>query len=234
MPRPASSTPTTCSTRRCQPWGRGYHDMLVDQRSSRRPACGRAACSRVPGRQAGACSMGCLRAIRSSSFREKLGALERPGASFVGAARVLRRACPRPADRGGPIGCLMVNSAIELAAAFHPEVSDVVVTGHMARPSERNAARAAHRLRARRGAGHADPDARAKPVATGDGLMVVGKIALARRCCARCRRRLQRPQQRPPRPEGGAAARGARATRCRATPRGAVIGRAAPPALRGL
>jgi TetR/AcrR family transcriptional repressor of nem operon len=74
--------------------------------------------------------------------------------------------------REGRAGCLMVNSAVELADAD----SDVAraVTAHMRR-LERNATRAL------RNAGTPDPEARAKLlVATAFGLMVVGKTGASR------------------------------------------------------
>jgi TetR/AcrR family transcriptional repressor of nem operon len=74
----------------------------------------------------------------------------------------------------GRMGCLMVNSTIELAA----EDSEVgqIVRGHMAR-LERNAARALRNAK-RRGEVAADVDCAGKAkqlMATGMGLMVVGK-----------------------------------------------------------
>jgi TetR/AcrR family transcriptional repressor of nem operon len=77
------------------------------------------------------------------------------------------------------MGCLMVNSAIELAA----EDSQVsrVVRGHMAR-LERNVRRALENARRRGEVGaHVDPAARATLLmATGMGLMVVGKTGPGR------------------------------------------------------
>jgi TetR/AcrR family transcriptional regulator, transcriptional repressor for nem operon len=105
---------------------------------------------------------------------EKLGALERPGAGvaelrayFDGLVRDLTTA-------EGRMGCLMVNSAMELAA----EDSEVgaVVRDHMSR-LQRNAERAL-RTAKRRGeiSKRIDPRAKATQLmATGMGLMVVGK-----------------------------------------------------------
>jgi len=76
--------------------------------------------------------------------------------------------------REGQMGCLMVNSAVELAAE-DSEVGEVV-RGHMAR-LERNAERALRNAK-RRGAISAGVNPRAKAIqlmATGMGLMVVGK-----------------------------------------------------------
>jgi TetR/AcrR family transcriptional repressor of nem operon len=105
---------------------------------------------------------------------EKLGALERPGAGlrelrayFDGLVRDLT-------TPEGRVGCLMVNSAVELAA----DDSEVgaLVRGHMAH-LERNAERALRNAK-RRGEIGAGVNPRAKAtqlMATGMGLMVVGK-----------------------------------------------------------
>ena len=105
---------------------------------------------------------------------EKLGALERPGASlsevrayFDGLVRDLM-------SPEGRAGCLMVNSTVELAAEDTAVAK--VVRNHMAR-LERNAARALRNAK-RRGEipRHIDPGAKATQLmATGMGLMVVGK-----------------------------------------------------------
>jgi TetR/AcrR family transcriptional repressor of nem operon len=105
---------------------------------------------------------------------QKMGALESPGAGLAelrGYFDGLIEDLLRPEGR---MGCLMVNSTMELAAAD----SDVgrLVRGHMAR-LERNAERS---LRAAQQLGeipeHVDPAAKATQLmATGMGLMVVGK-----------------------------------------------------------
>jgi TetR/AcrR family transcriptional repressor of nem operon len=105
---------------------------------------------------------------------QKMGALESPGAGLAelrGYFDGLIEDLLRPEGR---MGCLMVNSTMELAAAD----SDVgrLVRGHMAR-LERNAERS---LRAAQQRGeipeHVDPAAKATQLmATGMGLMVVGK-----------------------------------------------------------
>ena len=105
---------------------------------------------------------------------EKLGALERPGAGlpelrayFDGLVRDLT-------TPEGRAGCLMVNSAVELAAE-DSEVGELV-RGHMAR-LERNAERALRNAK-RRGEIPARVNPRAKAtqlMATGMGMMVVGK-----------------------------------------------------------
>ena len=105
---------------------------------------------------------------------EKLGALERPGASLAEVRAYFDGLVSDLLSPEGRMGCLMVNSTVELAA----EDSEVaaVVRGHMAR-LERNATRA---LRTAKGRGeipaHIDPAAKATQLmATGMGLMVVGK-----------------------------------------------------------
>jgi TetR/AcrR family transcriptional repressor of nem operon len=110
---------------------------------------------------------------------EKLGALERAGAGvaelrayFDGLVRDLT--IPE-----GRIGCLMVNSTMELAAE-DSEVG-VLVRNHMSR-LQRNAERALRNAK-RRGEIPKRIDSRAKAtqlMATGMGLMVVGKTAPGR------------------------------------------------------
>jgi TetR/AcrR family transcriptional repressor of nem operon len=105
---------------------------------------------------------------------EKLGALERPGASVAEVRAYFDGLVSDLMTPEGRMGCLMVNSAVELAAQ-DSEVAQIV-RGHMDR-LERNAARAL-RTAKRRG----EIPARIKPaqkatqlMATGMGLMVVGK-----------------------------------------------------------
>lgn len=105
---------------------------------------------------------------------EKMGALERPGAGL----RELRAYADGLVDdlttRDRRMGCLMVNSTMELAAE-DSEVGEVV-RAHMAR-LERNAARGLRNAK-RRGEvpGHVDPGVKATQLmATGMGLIVVGK-----------------------------------------------------------
>src|SRR5438105_2536636 len=105
---------------------------------------------------------------------EKLGALERPGASLAAVRAYFDGLVSDLMSPEGRMGCLMVNSTVELAA----EDSEVakVVRGHMAR-LERNAMRAL-RTAKRRGEipAHIDPAAKATQLmATGMGVMVVGK-----------------------------------------------------------
>ena len=105
---------------------------------------------------------------------EKMGALESAGAGLAQLRGYFDGLVKDLTTREGRIGCLMVNSTMELAA----EDSEVgaIVRNHMAR-LERNAARALRNAK-RRGeiSGHIDPPAKAAQLmATGMGLMVVGK-----------------------------------------------------------
>lgn len=105
---------------------------------------------------------------------EKLGALERPGASLAEVRAYFDGLVRDLMSPEGRMGCLMVNTTVELAA----EDSEVagLTRAHMAR-LEANAERA---LRTARDRGQIratiDPAAKATQLmATGMGLMVVGK-----------------------------------------------------------
>jgi len=105
---------------------------------------------------------------------EKMGALESAGAGVAELRAYFDGLVDDLTTPEGRMGCLMVNSTMELAA----EDSEVgaVVRGHMAR-LERNAERALRNAR-RRGEVPDSVDPRAKAtqlMATGMGLMVVGK-----------------------------------------------------------
>jgi TetR/AcrR family transcriptional repressor of nem operon len=105
---------------------------------------------------------------------EKLGALERPGAGLTELRAYFDGLVEDLCRPEGRMGCLMVNSAMELAAV-DSEVGELV-RGHMER-LERNAERALRNAR-RRGEipRHVSPRAKATQLmATGMGLMVVGK-----------------------------------------------------------
>jgi TetR/AcrR family transcriptional regulator, transcriptional repressor for nem operon len=105
---------------------------------------------------------------------EKMGALERAGAGLAELRAYFDGLVDDLTTPEGRMGCLMVNSTMELAAA-DSEVGEVV-RGHMGR-LERNAERALRNAR-RRGEVPARVDPRAKAtqlMATGMGLMVVGK-----------------------------------------------------------
>jgi TetR/AcrR family transcriptional regulator, transcriptional repressor for nem operon len=105
---------------------------------------------------------------------EKMGALERPGASLPELRAYFDGLVSELQSPSGRMGCLMVNSTVELAA----EDSEVakVVRGHMTR-LERNARRALQNAKNRGEiARHVKPAAKAAQLmATGMGLMVVGK-----------------------------------------------------------
>jgi len=105
---------------------------------------------------------------------EKLGALERSGAGLAELRAYFDGLVLDLATREPQMGCLIVNSAVELAAE-DAEVADVV-RGHMAR-LERNAERALRNAK-RRGEISSAISPRAKAtqlMATAMGLMVVGK-----------------------------------------------------------
>jgi TetR/AcrR family transcriptional repressor of nem operon len=105
---------------------------------------------------------------------EKLGALERPGAGLPELRSYFDGLVDDLTSAEGRIGCLMVNSTIELAAV-DSEVGEVV-RAHMSR-LERNAERALRNAK-RRGEVPAQVNPRTKAtqlMATGMGLMVVGK-----------------------------------------------------------
>jgi TetR/AcrR family transcriptional repressor of nem operon len=160
-------------------WERGYRDTSVDdlvQATGVRPG---SLYNAFPGGKRGL-FLETLHRYSELVVPEKLGALERPGAGlpelrayFDGLVRDL-------ATPEGRIGCLMVNSAVELAAE-DSEVGELV-RGHMAR-LERNAERALRNAK-RRGEIPAQVKPRAKAIqlmATGMGLMVVGKTNPGRR-----------------------------------------------------
>ena len=105
---------------------------------------------------------------------EKLGALERPGAGLAELRAYFDGLVDDLTLREGRIGCLMVNSTVELAAV-DSEVGEMA-REHMRR-LERNAQRALRNAK-RRGEVPVGVDPRAKAtqlMATGMGLMVVGK-----------------------------------------------------------
>jgi TetR/AcrR family transcriptional repressor of nem operon len=111
---------------------------------------------------------------------EKMGALEHAGAGLAELRAYFDGLVSDLTSPEGRMGCLMVNSTMELAA----EDSEVgaVVRNHMAR-LERNAARALRNAKRRGEVGElVDPRAKATQLmATGMGLMVVGKTDPGRR-----------------------------------------------------
>jgi TetR/AcrR family transcriptional repressor of nem operon len=118
--------------------------------------------------------LGSLERYATLVVPEKLGALERPGASIGEVRAYFDGLVTDLLSPEGRIGCLMVNTTMELAAE-DSEIANVV-RGHMDR-LERNAARALRNAK-RRGEvpAHIDPKAKATQLmATAMGLMVVGK-----------------------------------------------------------
>ena len=154
-------------------WQRGYHDTSVDdlvEATGVRP--GSLYNTFRGGKRE--LFLGSLDRYSKLVVPEKLGALERPGASLAEVRGYFDGLISDLMSPEGRMGCLMVNSTVELAA----EDSEVakVVRDHMAR-LERNATRAL-RTAKRRGEipAHIDPAAKATQLmATGMGLMVVGK-----------------------------------------------------------
>ena len=105
---------------------------------------------------------------------QKLGALERPGASLMEVRAYFDGLVSDLMSPEGRVGCLMVNTTVELAAEDSEVAS--LTRAHMAR-LERSAERALRTARARGEIPAAiDPAAKATQLmATGMGLMVVGK-----------------------------------------------------------
>jgi TetR/AcrR family transcriptional repressor of nem operon len=159
-------------------WAKGYRDTSVDDLV--------AATGVRPGSLYGAFEGGkrqifieALRLYSSLVVPEKLGALERPGASIAEVRAYFDGLVRDLLSPEGRIGCLMVNTTVELAAE-DSEVSRLT-RDHMAR-LERNAERA---LRTAQDHGDIpagiDPAAKATQLmATGMGLMVVGKTSPGR------------------------------------------------------
>ena len=154
-------------------WARGYRETSVDDLV--------AASGVRPGSLYGVFHGGKRELFMSALERystlvvpEKMGALERPGASVGEVRAYFDGLIEDLMGAEGRSGCLMVNSAMELAAE-DSEVSRVV-RGHMAR-LERNAEQALRNAKDRREVpSHVDPAAKATQLmATAMGLMVVGK-----------------------------------------------------------
>ena len=154
-------------------WERGYRDTSVDdlvEATGVRPG---SLYNAFPGGKRGL-FLKSLERYSKLVVPEKLGALERPGAGLAELRAYFDGLVLDLTTREGQMGCLMVNSAVELAAE-DSEVGEVV-RGHMAR-LERNAERALRNAK-RRGEISAGVNPRAKAIqlmATGMGLMVVGK-----------------------------------------------------------
>ena len=174
MPRPRQFDPEDVLDRSMhQFWSHGYHETSVDDLVD---ATGVRPGSLYNAFRGGKRELflGSLERYSKLVVPEKLGDLERPGASVAEVRAYFDGLVSDLLSPEGRAGCLMVNTAMELAAE-DSEVSHVV-RGHMAR-LERNATRALRNAK-RRGEvpGHIDPAAKATQLmATAMGLMVVGK-----------------------------------------------------------
>jgi TetR/AcrR family transcriptional repressor of nem operon len=154
-------------------WARGYRQTSVDDLVEATGVLPGSLYGAFPGGKH-ALFMGSLDRYSQLVVPEKLGALERPGASLAEIHAYFDGLVSDLMSPEGRMGCLMVNSTMELAAE-DTEVSRAV-RGHMAR-LERTVTRALRNAK-RRGEipRHVDPAKRATLLmATGMGLMVVGK-----------------------------------------------------------
>jgi TetR/AcrR family transcriptional regulator, transcriptional repressor for nem operon len=154
-------------------WERGYHETSVDDLVNVTGVRPGSLYNAFPGGKHGL-FLETLDRYAKLVVPEKLGALERKDAGLAELRAYFDGLVDDLTRPEGRIGCLMVNSTIELAAV-DSEVGEVV-RDHMSR-LERNAERALRNAR-RRGEIPARVSARAKAtqlMATGMGLMVVGK-----------------------------------------------------------
>jgi TetR/AcrR family transcriptional repressor of nem operon len=154
-------------------WEHGYRETSVDDLVSATGVRPGSLYHAFPGGKRGL-FLEALERYSNLVVPEKLGALERPGASLAELRAYFDGLVDDLTLPEGRIGCLMVNSAVELAAV-DSEVGERV-RDHMRR-LERNARRALRNAK-RRGEVPARVDQRAKAtqlMATGMGLMVVGK-----------------------------------------------------------
>jgi TetR/AcrR family transcriptional repressor of nem operon len=154
-------------------WGRGYRETSVDDLVEATGVQPGSLYNAFPGGKRGLF----LKALDRYSklvVPEKMGALEAPGAGLTELRAYFDGLVDDLSTPEGRVGCLMVNSTMELATA-DSEIGEIV-RDHMRR-LERNAEQALRNAQ-RRGelAGHLDPAAKATQLmATGMGLMVVGK-----------------------------------------------------------
>ena len=154
-------------------WERGYRDTSVDDLVKATGVRPGSLYNAFPGGKR-KLFLDALARYSALVVPEKMGALERPGAGVADLRAYFDGLVRDLTTQEGRIGCLMVNSTIELAAA-DSEVG-AVVRNHMSR-LERNAQRALRNSK-RRGeiSKRVDPRAKATQLmATGMGLMVVGK-----------------------------------------------------------
>jgi TetR/AcrR family transcriptional repressor of nem operon len=154
-------------------WERGYRDTSVDNLVAVTGVRPGSLYNAFPGGKHGL-FLEALERYSKLVVPEKMGALEKAGAGLAELRAYFDGLIEDLTTREGQMGCLMVNSAMELAAV-DSEVG-AHVRGHMAR-LERNAERALRNAK-RRGEIPKDVDPGAKAtqlMATGMGLMVVGK-----------------------------------------------------------
>ena len=154
-------------------WAHGYRDTSVDDLvrvTGVRPG---SLYNAFPGGKRGL-FLETLHRYSNLVVPEKLGALDRPGAGLPELRAYFDGLVKDLSTPEGRIGCLMVNSAVELAAE-DSEVGELV-RGHMSR-LERNAERALRNAKRRREIpASVNPRVKATQLmATGMGLMVVGK-----------------------------------------------------------
>ena len=174
MPRPREFEPEqVLDTAMREFWARGYRATSVDDLVRATGVKPGSLYSAFPGGKH-ALLMGSLNRYSKLVIPEKLGDLSEPGASLAEVRAYFDGLVSDLLSPEGRQGCLLVNSAIENAAA-DPEVA-AVVRGHHARLE--NCFTAALRTARQRGEipAAADPVARAKGlVAASQGLMVIGK-----------------------------------------------------------
>jgi len=174
MPRPREFEPDeVLDSAMRQFWERGYRATSVDDLVRATGVKPGSLYSAFPGGKH-ALLMGSLERYSKLVVPQKLGELEDPGASVAQVRAYFDGLVRDLLSPEGRQGCLLVNSAIENAAA-DPEVA-AVVRGHLARLER--CFTAALRTAIRRGEvpPSVDPVSRAKGlVATSQGLMVVGK-----------------------------------------------------------
>jgi TetR/AcrR family transcriptional regulator, transcriptional repressor for nem operon len=154
-------------------WERGYRETSVDDLVAATGVRPGSLYNAFPGGKRGL-FLEALARYSALVVPEKLGALERPGAGVAELRAYFDGLVRDLTTPQGRMGCLMVNSTMELAA----EDSEVgaLVRNHMSR-LERNAERALRNAKRRREIPkRIDPRAKATQLmATGMGLMVVGK-----------------------------------------------------------
>jgi TetR/AcrR family transcriptional regulator, transcriptional repressor for nem operon len=160
-------------------WTRGYRETSVDDLVDATGVRPGSLYNAFPGGKHGL-FLQTLERYSALVVPEKLGELERPGAGLSELRAYFDGLVDDLTRPEGRMGCLMVNSAMELAAV-DSEVGELV-REHMRR-LERNAERALRNAK-RRGEipSHVSPRAKATQLmATGMGLMVVGKTGPRRK-----------------------------------------------------